>query len=256
MKFPLEFDINSRIQKINVRKKSTNNHFQKNSISHYILESKPLRANKKLLTNNSFYSILADRKSSTKLEVRSRIDYESFSTLLSISYGFVNGQHRGVPSAGGMYSIRPYIFVFNVEELQPGIYHYNYINNCIDLITEGDFREELINAFYQKDHINECSFLIAHIGDFKPHIEKYGDRGYKLIHMDLGHISQNVYLGSSALNFGCRALFGYHEELLNNLLDINKIHESTLLTHVIGIEKKDVFTMWDIKESSIYVNRG
>ena len=62
---------------------------------------------------------------------------------------------------------------------------------------------------------------------------KYEDRGYKLIHLDMGHLSQNLYLLSSAQQLGIRAIFGLYENKVNEFLEIDGENEFVLLSHVL-----------------------
>ena len=63
---------------------------------------------------------------------------------------------------------------------------------------------------------------------------KYGDRGYRHVLAEAGHLAQNLYLISSALGLSCCAMGGYYDEEINNLLDIDGVGESIVYILAIG----------------------
>jgi hypothetical protein len=39
---------------------------------------------------------------------------------------------------------RPYVVVFNVEGIEPGVYHYDDQQHCLTLIRKGEFEKQVI----------------------------------------------------------------------------------------------------------------
>ena len=74
------------------------------------------------------------------------------STILYYSYGITNSYdvkerytgeeitiyERVVPSGGGLYPIDLYVGILNVEEIDPGIYHYNVKEHCLEKLKVFD----------------------------------------------------------------------------------------------------------------------
>jgi SagB-type dehydrogenase family enzyme len=63
---------------------------------------------------------------------------------------------------------------------------------------------------------------------------KYGERGYRYILFEAGHIAQNVYLVSNAMDIGAVALGGFDDDLLNDFLEIDGEDESAVYAVVLG----------------------
>lgn len=63
---------------------------------------------------------------------------------------------------------------------------------------------------------------------------KYGERGYRYILIETGHIGQNLYLVSEAAGIKCRALGGTRDENIEKLLDIDGIGESVVYAVAVG----------------------
>jgi SagB-type dehydrogenase family enzyme len=52
--------------------------------------------------------------------------------------------------------------------------------------------------------------------------------------MDAGHIGQNFYLIAEALDLGACTIGAIYDDELNDLLDIDGIHETAIYVGVIG----------------------
>ena len=143
------------------RHSTPSNYFTKITKKHYCIKSISLRPDKNLL-RQEFYQVLNDRKSVEELEIRTRIRFETLSNLLHFSYGYINKPHSAAPSAGGKYPINIYIAVFNVENLEQGIYYYDREQDVLDMIRRGDFRESINNLYVDNTHIHSSSFIMFH----------------------------------------------------------------------------------------------
>ena len=63
---------------------------------------------------------------------------------------------------------------------------------------------------------------------------KYGERGYRYILLEAGHIGQNICLVSETLGLKCCALGGTMDKNLEELLDIDGETESVVYGFAIG----------------------
>lgn len=168
------------------------------------------------------------------------IDLEQISCLLQYSCGNINFvesgriMHRAQPSGGERYPIEVYPLVLRGEgDLKPGLYHYNVKMHALDVLWQKDFLKEIENFFtYEWVQQASCVFLMTSV--FHRNQIKYGERGYRYILIEAGHIGQNLYLVSEALNLKCRALGGTRDETIENLLDIDGINESLVYAIVVG----------------------
>ncbi|MEM5635545.1 hypothetical protein AAHB65_02030 [Bacillus toyonensis] len=77
----------------------------------------------------------------------------------------------------------------------------------------------------------------------------------KLIHLDMGHLSQNLYLLSSAQQLGIRAIFGLYENKVNDFLELDGENEFVLLSHRLWRHKTLYPITMDTKFSDIYYEK-
>ncbi|MBX9694431.1 MAG: SagB/ThcOx family dehydrogenase, partial [Cyanobacteria bacterium] len=141
---------------------------------------------------------------------------------------------RNAPSAGGIGSVEIYCFVLNVENVDPGIYHFDSVDHQLRALKKGDFKTWLENfVFYQSESV-EPSVVFALTANVAALKSKYGERGYRLALLDTGHVSQNIYLSSTALNLNAFAFGGFVDEEINRALNLDGLDRCTLLCLAVG----------------------
>lgn len=174
------------------------------------------------------------------------ISFQSLSTLLQYSSGIShtivennNGSQSGFrtyPSGGGLYPLEIYLVVNRVSDLQMGLYHYNVRENCLEkLLTKEELYSQLDKLHIRDQLIKESGVTILLTSVFKRSTYKYGDRGYRFVLMEVGHLSQNIALVSEALNLGSCNIGGYEDDELNTLLQIDGVSEAVVGEIAIGI---------------------
>ncbi|WP_342540145.1 SagB/ThcOx family dehydrogenase [Heyndrickxia sp. FSL K6-6286] len=190
------------------------------------------------VNENELFKSIIHRKSYDELEIRVPVDKQVLSDLLNYSYGSKpNNYHfiNTVPSAGGRYPVSLYLISFNVQNLRKGIYYWDPFEHNLCLIKEGNYRGKLKESIaINKLDIEYCSFAIVLTADIDKSCAKYGNRGYRFVCMDVGFVSQNLYLLSSNLEIGTRAIGGYYDDGIKNLLSEEK--EEVMLVHIFGKE--------------------
>jgi SagB-type dehydrogenase family enzyme len=115
----------------------------------------------------------------------------------------VTGPTRAYPSAGATYPLEIYLVAGNVEELEPGVYHYNWKNNSLKQIRKGDMRNALARAAYGQSMVKQAPATIVVNAVFERTAGRYGDRGMeRYVPMDAGHLGQNVHLQAESMGLG------------------------------------------------------
>ncbi len=49
---------------------------------------------------------------------------------------------------------------------------------------------------------------------------RYGDRGIRYVHMEVGHVGENIYLQGTALGLGTVAIGAFHDNLVKDVLKL------------------------------------
>lgn len=70
-------------------------------------------------------------------------------------------------------------------------------------------------------------------------LPKYGDRGYRYLLLEAGHVGQNLDLVASALGLGAVNLGGFYDDELARLLCLDPEWEIPLYATAIGVPTAD-----------------
>ena len=112
------------------------------------------------------------------------------------------GGFRTAPSAGALYPLETYLVAGHVEDLNPGIYHYDSRKHTLTKLADGDRRNELAAAALDQTWMSAAPAMLAFSAVYDRTTERYGERGVRYIHMEVGHAAENVSLEAVALNLG------------------------------------------------------
>lgn len=160
---------------------------------------------------------------------------EEISNLLYFSGGLRNNTspwvgNRTYPSPGGRYAIEIYLISIN-SELKKGVYHYNLRSHSLEQLLVLDTFDS--DFYFNQEWVKDTSVLIFMTAIFERNTIKYGERGYRHVLEEAGHIGQNFYLTATSLNIGVCGIGGYVDEDLNKLLDVDGIKETVI--YVLGL---------------------
>jgi len=111
-------------------------------------------------------------------------------------------RYRTAPSAGALYPLELYVAVGNVVGLRPGVYKYDPVENDIKLVKEGDVRRELAVAALLQPCVEYGAIDIIIAAVYERTKVKYGQRGERYVHIEVGHAAQNICLQAVALGLG------------------------------------------------------
>lgn len=135
------------------------------------------------------------------------ITMEQLSQLLWAAQGitFPDDGFRTAPSAGATYPLEVYVVVKDggVEDLEAGIYHYLPDTHEIELVKRGDYSVELMRASWNQGWVRDAAINLVINAVYQRTMRRYGGRGERYVHMEVGHVGQNVYLQCISLGLAC-----------------------------------------------------
>lgn len=167
------------------------------------------------------------------------IGLSQLSDLLYYSGGmknFLEGSSvdkRMHPSAGGRYPLEIYPFIFNVDKIREGVYHYHIKTHSLELLLQRPILQQTAKQF-QQPWVKKSGVLLVVSSVFNRTEMKYRDRGYRHILTECGHLAQNIYLVSTALGLGVCSIGGFIDDGLNDILDIDGRLESVIGVIAVG----------------------
>ncbi len=143
-------------------------------------------------------------------------------------------QFRTAPSAGATYPIETYLVVNNVDGLSKGIYHYAVTSHSLEELISGSFDEAIAEAALNQEMCSEASVVFVWTAVFERSRRRYGQRCYRYIYLDAGHIAENLALAAVAMGLGSCQIGAFYDDEVNNLLNIDGVEESTVYISVVG----------------------
>ncbi len=132
---------------------------------------------------------------------------------------------RAAPSAGAQYPLDIYVVVGGVEELGVGVYHYDPHEHSTRLLVEGDLREPLARACVAQMFMADAPISIVITAEYGRITDRYGDRGVRYAHMEVGHVGQNIHLQAEALGLGTVVIGAFMDDEVAELLHLPRGHE-------------------------------
>lgn len=140
---------------------------------------------------------------------------------------------RAAPSGGALYPVEVYLVALAVSDLPQGMYHYNPVANVLEAIRKCDCTERL-QAITYTEEIDSAAAVIVLTGIALKNRIKYGERGYRFMLMEAGHIAQNVLLTASAYQLAAVPIGGFVDDELDALLGIDGMDEVSLYLIAVG----------------------
>jgi SagB-type dehydrogenase family enzyme len=142
---------------------------------------------------------------------------------------------RTVPSAGAKSPFETYLVINRVEGLEPGLYRYISFNHKLLFIKTLENAESKIGElaygqnFVGKGAVVFCWVAIPYRSEWR-----YSILAHKFIAIDLGHVSQNLYLACEAVNLGTVAIGYYEQKKFDALLELDGQDEFVVLIAPVG----------------------
>ncbi len=155
------------------------------------------------------------------------ITIKQLSMILWSAQGITNTKwrFRAAPSAGATYPIEVYVVVGkntvlidNNTYLKPGIYKYNVYRHSLVLVKEGDYRRELMEAALNQKWVGDAAVDIVLCAVYERTTSHYGERGIRYVHIEVGHIGQNIYLMATSLGLGTVAVGAFHDDRVASII--------------------------------------
>ncbi|NLZ53232.1 MAG: SagB/ThcOx family dehydrogenase [Thermoanaerobacteraceae bacterium] len=154
------------------------------------------------------------------------LSLEELSFLLRCTQGVKQKSHnvtfRMVPSAGARHAFETYILANKVKGLNPGIYRYLALEHKLQEIETGnEMAAKLVNACLGQTFIKNSAVTFIWVAVSYRMTWRYGERGYRYMFLDAGHVAQNLYLSAEGIDCGTCVIGAYDDDAVNELLGID-----------------------------------
>ena len=157
-----------------------------------------------------------------------KIDFISIQQLLTQCFSPEESGSRPYPSAGGLYSIEPLVFLFqerinHFESHVSGCYHFRPITKKLQLIkpmSTSYFYDKLIHGFMKNNQL-PC-FGILYLAVISKALFKYRYRGYRHALMEVGSMYQQATLCSQEIGLRNTVWSTFADQEILYALDLDR----------------------------------
>ena len=155
------------------------------------------------------------------------------------------GKHRAAPSAGATYPLEIFVVIgkqtviviasqsserseeaakqsLGREELPAGIYHYEVDSHSLSLHQQGDLRRDLARAALDEGFIADAPVDIVICALYTRTSYTYGRRGERYVHMEVGHVGENIHLQAVALGLATVEVGAFDDEEVKKVLRLDE----------------------------------
>ena len=148
------------------------------------------------------------------------------SQLLWAAQGITNPfGFRTAPSAGALYPLEIYLVAGNIKNLPQGVYKYKPKSHTLIRVIKGDRRSELSAAALRQSCVKKGAAVIVLAAVYERTMKKYGQRGIRYVHIEVGNASQNIYLQVVSLNLGTVVIGAFDDGKVKKVLNMQNTEQ-------------------------------
>jgi SagB-type dehydrogenase family enzyme len=142
---------------------------------------------------------------------------------------------RTVPSAGARHPFETFVLVNRVKGLEPGLYRFLAVDHRLqEANLEKGIAEKMAEACYRQGFVKTCAVTFIFTAVAYRTCWRYGERGYRYMLLDAGHLCQNLYLASEAIGGGACAIGAFLDDELNDLLGLDGVEQFAVYVTTTG----------------------
>jgi len=178
----------------------------------------------------SIEEALRRRRSVREFKKGEPMNLEEVSQLLWSLSGITQREGgRTSPSAGALYPLEISLLAGDVLGLPAGLYRFDPHGHDLQLVAEGDRREQLAGCALDQSAIKDAAMVIVVSAVYERTTMKYGKRGTRYVHFEVGHAAQNVYLQAVSLGLGVVAVGAFDDEAVKRSVELREGEEPQYL---------------------------
>ena len=185
-----------------------------------------------------------DRRRSLRIYTNQPLTLEAASYLLWCTQGVKEITPRPVtlrtvPSAGARHPLETVLLINRVEGLASGLYWFAASERQLArLETDPSIAERMREACLGQEMVQRSAITFVWIADAYRCTWRYGERGYRYLFLDAGHVCQNLYLAAEAIDCGVCAIGAFSDEAINRLLNLDGQNQFVVYLAAVGKRKE------------------
>jgi len=116
--------------------------------------------------------------------------------------------------------LRTYVVSLDVVGLPPGSYLYETDPLRLAELSRGRLAEQMVHLGLGQEIFVHAGAVVVHTVDLTRAVQRHGDRVYRLLNLDAGHIGERLNLAALHEGLGVSGCGGYYDDEMNRVLAI------------------------------------
>jgi len=142
---------------------------------------------------------------------------------------------RTVPSAGSRHPFETYVLCNRVEGLKPGLYRYAALDHkLVEVNTSAGLDDRVTAGLYGQQMVKHSAVTFMWVAVAYRCIWRYTERAYRYMHLDAGHVCQNLYLAVQAIGAGCCGIAAFRDDEINAVLGVDGVERFMIYAATTG----------------------
>ncbi|HUT82322.1 MAG TPA: SagB/ThcOx family dehydrogenase [Candidatus Bathyarchaeia archaeon] len=142
---------------------------------------------------------------------------------------------RTVPSAGARHAFETFLLINNVEGLKPGVYRYLALEHkLIEYDLNEGIADKIVEGAYGQSMVKNDAVTFIWVAIPYRISWRYSQRSYRYLHLDVGHVCQNLYLAAENIDSGCCAIAAFYDEIMNDVLHLDGVEQFVIYMASLG----------------------
>lgn len=142
---------------------------------------------------------------------------------------------RSAPSAGGLYPVGVYLAAANIKGLARGVYRYDPVTTSLmTRLVDNDIAQLVRQMFKEQERAHHAAGAVMLTAHFARTIAKYGERGYRYVLLEAGHIAQLMSLSAVPAGVALRCYGAFYDGLADRLVGVDGRTECVIYVLLIG----------------------
>ncbi|MHA1995943.1 MAG: SagB/ThcOx family dehydrogenase [Candidatus Hodarchaeales archaeon] len=142
---------------------------------------------------------------------------------------------RNVPSAGARHAFETLLLINRVEGIEPGLYRYIATRHkLLEISRDPNLPLKMKKAAYDQSMLAKSAVSFIWVADTYRMTWRYGERGYRYLLLDAGHVCQNLYLSAENINCGVCAIAAFNDDEFNSLLGLDSEEQFVIYLATVG----------------------
>jgi putative peptide maturation dehydrogenase len=220
------------------------------------------------VASGAFESLLERRVTCRNFDTERALDLPLLSQMLKRVFGVFgvleteSGARflkKGTPSAGGLHSTEAYLLIRHVDGIEPGLYHYQADAHALVALPDADdVLAAVAHRWVSGQHwFAEAPVLVAMAPRFARTQWKYRNhsKAYRAVVLDVGHLSQTLYLAATDLGLGAFVTAAINECDVEQSLGLSPLGDGPLAVAGFGWRSR-VMSTAEFDPSGVIWDKG